>query len=64
MCGLKVDKLKCLTAKAVQGTSLPLQCVYNVKGGDCFAASVLCVCDCIPDNILQEHLYIKDRQLS
>ena len=45
-----------LTAKAVQSPSLPLQGVYDVKGGDCFAACVLCVGDCIPDDILQEHL--------
>ena len=25
---------------------------------------MLCVCDCIPDNILQEHLCVNDRQLS
>ena len=45
-----------LTAKAVQSTSLPLQCVHNVEGSDCLAAGVLGVSDCIPDNVLQEHL--------
>ena len=52
----KGSKAECLTAKAVQGTSLPLQSIHNIKGSDCLAACVLSVGDSISDDILQEHL--------
>ena len=45
-----------LTAETVQGTALPLQCVHHIESSDCLAASVLCVSDCIPDYVFQEHL--------
>ena len=47
---------QCLTAKAVQGASLALQGVHNVKGCDSLPAGVLSVGDSVPDHILQEHL--------
>ena len=53
---LRANKHERLTAEAVQGTSLPLQGVHDIKGSDCLAACVLCVGDCISDNVLQEHL--------
>ena len=46
----------CLASKAVQGASLTLQSVHNVKGCDSLPAGVLCVCDSVPDHILKEHL--------
>ena len=46
-----------LAAEAVQGPALPLQSVHHVKGGDGLAPGVLCVGDCIPDDILQKHLH-------
>ena len=47
---------KNLSSKAIEGPSLPLQGIDNVKGCDCLTTSVLSVGDCIPDDILQEHL--------
>ena len=44
------------TAETIQGTALPLQCVHHIESSDGLAASVLCVSDCIPDHVLQEHL--------
>ena len=44
-------------AKAVQGPALPLQGIHHVKGGDSLAPGMLGVGDCIPDDILQEHLH-------
>jgi len=44
-------KLVCLTAKTVQSTSLPLQCVHHVEGSNCLAARMLCVGDCISDHV-------------
>jgi hypothetical protein len=53
---VKGQAVECLTAEAVQGASLALQSVDNVKGSDGLPASVLGVGDCIPDHILQEYL--------
>ena len=36
---------KSLAAEAVQRAALALQGIDHVKGSDCLAASVLCVCD-------------------
>ena len=47
---------KNLTAETVQGTALSLQCVHYIESSDCLAAGVLCVRDCIPDHVFQEHL--------
>ena len=47
---------KPLAAEAVQGPALPLQGIHHVKGCDSLAPGVLCVGDCIPDDVLQEHL--------
>ena len=45
-----------LTAEAIQGTSLTLQSVHNIESCDSLPAGVLCVCDSVTDDILQEHL--------
>ena len=45
-----------LAAKAVQGAALALEGVHHIKGSDCLAPGVLSVGDCVPDDILQEHL--------
>jgi len=45
-----------LTAETIQGTALPFQCVHHIESSDGLAASVLCVSDCVPDHVLQEHL--------
>ena len=45
-----------LTAEAVQSASLALQSIDNVHGGHCLPLGVLCVGDCVPDDVLQEHL--------
>ena len=55
VCG-GAEHLAHLAAEAVQGPALPLQGIHHVKGCDSLAPSVLCVGDCIPDDILQEHL--------
>ena len=51
-----VEKEECLTSESVQGTSLPLEGVDNVHGGDGLPLGVLGVGDCVTDDILQEHL--------
>ena len=45
-----------LASEAVQRSSLSLQCVHYVHGGDSFSLGVLGVRDGIADDILQEHL--------
>ena len=45
-----------LSAESVQGTTLPLQGVHDVHGGDGLAFGVLAVSDCITDDILEKHL--------
>ena len=47
---------ECLASKAVQGASLTLQGVHNIKCCDGLPTGVLSVGDSIPDHILQEHL--------
>ena len=45
-----------LTAKSVQGASLPLEGIDNVHGGDGLPLGVFGVGDGIPDDVLKEHL--------
>jgi len=45
-----------LTAKSVQGTSLPLQSIDDIHGCDCLPLGMLGVGDGITDDILKEHL--------
>ena len=45
-----------LTSESVQGTSLPLEGVDNVHGGDGLPLGVLGVGDGIPDDVLKEDL--------
>ena len=52
-----------LASEAVQGASLTLEGVHDVKGCDSLPTSVLCVCHSIPDHVLQEHLEHSTRLL-
>ena len=45
-----------LATEAVQGPALPLQGIHHIKSGDSLAPGVLSVGDCVPDDVLQEHL--------
>jgi hypothetical protein len=45
-----------LTAEAVQSPALPLECVHHVESSHSLAAGVLCVGDCVTDNVLKEDL--------
>ena len=45
-----------LTSESIKGTSLSLQSVDHVHGGDGLPLGVFCVCDSISDHILKEHL--------
>ena len=45
-----------LTTEAVQGAALALQSIDHVHSSDGLALGMLRVGDCIPDNVLQEHL--------
>ena len=45
-----------LTTEAVQGATLALECVYNIKGGDGLSAGVLSVGDGVSDDVLKEDL--------
>ena len=45
-----------LTAKAVQGASLPLQGIDDIHGRNSLALGVFGVGDGITDNVLEEHL--------
>ena len=53
---LRVQKLMSLAAESVEGTSLPLQSIDDVHGGNGPPLGVLGVGDCITDDILQEYL--------
>ena len=44
----------CSTSEAVQGTSLPLQRVDDVHGGDGLALGMFAVSDGVTDNVLEE----------
>ena len=45
-----------LTTESVESAALALERVHHVHGSDSLSLGVLCVCDGIPDDILQEHL--------
>lgn len=47
---------KCLTAKTVQGPALAFQSIHNIEGCDSLAASMLCVCDGITNNVFEKDL--------
>ena len=44
-----------LSTESVQSSTLSFQCVHNIHGCDCLPLGVLCVCDCITDDIFQEN---------
>ena len=44
-----------LTTESVQSASLSFQGVDDVHGSDSLSLGVLCVCDCITDDIFQEN---------
>lgn len=50
------EELSCLTSESVEGTSLSLQGVDDIHGGDGLPLGVLGVGDGITDHVLQEHL--------
>ena len=50
------SSLVCLTSETVQGTSLPLQSVDDVHGGDGLPLGVFGVRDGITDYVFQKHL--------
>jgi len=54
--GFGLKGVGCLTAESVQGTSLPLQGIDNVHGGDSLPLGVFGIGDGIPDDVLKEHL--------
>merc|ERR1719249_616661 len=45
-----------LSSKAIEGPTLPLQCVYHVHGSHSLPLGMLCVGHSISDDILQENL--------
>merc|ERR550532_165051 len=45
-----------LSSESVEGTSLPLQSVDHIHGGDGLPLGVLGVGDGVPDDVLEEHL--------
>ena len=45
-----------LTSKSIEGTSLPLEGIDNIHGGDSLPLGVFSVGDSIPDDILEENL--------
>ena len=47
---------KGLTSESVQGTSLPLEGIDNVHGGDGLPLGVFSVGDSVPDDVLKENL--------
>ena len=54
--GSSAESVVRLTSKSVEGTSLPLQGVDNIHGGDSLSLSVLSVGDGITDDVLEEDL--------
>ena len=46
----------CLTAESVEGTSLSLEGIDNVHGGDSLPLGVFGVGDGVPDDVLKEDL--------
>jgi hypothetical protein len=50
------ERVTCLTAEAVKGAALPLECVDDVEGCDSLALGVLGVCDSVADDALEEGL--------
>ena len=52
-----------LTSESVQGTSLPLEGIDNVHGGDGLPLGVFSVGDSVPDDILKEDLEDSTRLL-
>ena len=45
-----------LSTETVEGTTLPLESIDDIHGGDRLPLSVFCVGDCIPDDIFKEDL--------
>ena len=46
----------CLATKAIEGTTLSLECIDNIEGGDSLALGVFSVGDGITDDRLEEGL--------
>jgi hypothetical protein len=45
-----------LTTETIQGATLSLESIDNIKRGDGLSLGVLSVCDCVTDNTLKEGL--------
>ena len=50
------EKSRCLSSESVEGTSLALEGIDDVHGSDGLPLSVFGVGDCVPDDVLKEHL--------
>ena len=48
--------LKFLSSESVEGAALSLQSVDHIECSDSLSASVLSVCDCVSDDVLEEDL--------
>ena len=44
------------TAESIQRTTLPLERIHDIHSGHSLATGVLCICDSVTDDILEEHL--------
>ena len=55
-CCLRRRRLNCLTSKAIEGASLPLESIDHIKGSDGLTTSMLSVGDSITDDVLKEDL--------
>ena len=53
---MSVESFSSLSTESVQGTSLPLQGIDHIHGGDSLPLGVLGVGNSIPDDILKEDL--------
>ena len=52
----KVPKVESLTSESVEGTSLSLEGIDHIHGGDGLPLGVLGVGDGVPDDVLEENL--------
>lgn len=53
---LKEPQTNRLTTETVKGATLTLESVDHIERGDGLALGVLCVCDCVANNTLEEGL--------
>ena len=53
---LTIVHLDNLTSETIKGAALAFQCVDDIHSSDSLSASVLSVCNCITDHVLEEDL--------